>query len=175
MTHALALGRGLTADEPRHGLLHVQLDEFRGLLLGVAADLADHDDPLRLGIFLEQPQHVDELHALHGVAADADARRLTEAELSELVNRLVGQRAAARDDADRALLVDVAGHDADLALVRRDDPGQFGPTSRVFLPSMARLTPTMSATGIPSVMQTTRSTPASTASRMASAANGGGT
>jgi hypothetical protein len=33
----------------------------------------------------------------------------------------------------------------------------------------------MSITGMPSVMQTMRSTPASAASRMASAANGGGT
>ena len=38
---------------------------------------------------------------------------------------------------------------------------------------MARFTLTMSLTGMPSVMQTTRSRPASTPSRMASAANGG--
>src|SRR2546429_93647 len=54
-------------------------------------------------------------------------------------------------------------------------PGQFGPISRVFLPSTARFTFTMSLTGMPSVMQTTRSSPASTASRMASPAKGGGT
>ena len=52
-------------------------------------------------------------------------------------------------------------------------PGQFGPISRVFLPSIARFTFTMSLTGMPSVMQTTRSSPASTPSRIASAANGG--
>src|SRR5437762_4813711 len=54
-------------------------------------------------------------------------------------------------------------------------PGQFGPISRVLLPCMARFTLTMSFTGMPSVMQTTRSSPASTASRMASPAKGGGT
>src|SRR5216117_843593 len=54
-------------------------------------------------------------------------------------------------------------------------PGQFGPISRVLLPCMARFTLTMSFTGIPSVMQTARSSPASTASSIASPAKGGGT
>src|ERR1043166_760011 len=54
-------------------------------------------------------------------------------------------------------------------------PGQFGPISRVFFPRMALFTFTMSLTGMPSVMQTTKSSPASTASRIASAAKGGGT
>ena len=40
---------------------------------------------------------------------------------------------------------------------------------------MARFTRTMSLIGMPSVMATTRSSPASTHSRMASAAKGGGT
>ena len=38
--------------------------------------------------------------------------------LRGLEHGLVGQRAGARDDADRALLVDEARHDADLAFVR---------------------------------------------------------
>ena len=54
-------------------------------------------------------------------------------------------------------------------------PGQFGPISRDCEPSSARLTRTMSSTGMPSVMHTISRTPASIASRMASAANGGGT
>jgi len=54
-------------------------------------------------------------------------------------------------------------------------PGQLGPISRVGEPSMARFTLTMSSMGMPSVMQTTSGRPASTASRMESAANGGGT
>ena len=37
-----------------------------------------------------------------------------------LVHRLVGKRAGARDNADRAAAEDVARHDADLALVRRE-------------------------------------------------------
>ncbi len=49
-------------------------------------------------------------------------------------------------------------------------PGQFGPTSRDCESRNAALTLTMSLTGMPSVMQTTSATPASTASRIASAA-----
>jgi hypothetical protein len=54
-------------------------------------------------------------------------------------------------------------------------PGQFGPISLDFLPCMSALTRIMSITGIPSVMQTTSSMPALTASRIESAAAGAGT
>ena len=54
-------------------------------------------------------------------------------------------------------------------------PGQFGPISRELEPSNARFTLIISKTGIPSVIQTIRAIFASIASRIASAANGGGT
>ena len=54
-------------------------------------------------------------------------------------------------------------------------PGQFGPMSRDLDPDRARLTLPMSATGMPSVMQTISGMAASMASQMASAAPGGGT
>ena len=56
-------------------------------------------------------------------------------------------------------------------------PGQFGPISRDFRRVLeeARCTRTMSSTGMPSVMQMTSAMPASAASMIASAANGGGT
>ena len=54
-------------------------------------------------------------------------------------------------------------------------PGQLGPSSSVFFPRMRSRVRIMSRTGMPSVMQTTRSSPASTASSIAAAANGGGT
>ena len=49
-------------------------------------------------------------------------------------------------------------------------PGQFGPMSRPFLPSIERRTRTMSITGMPSVMHTTSDSSASNASRIESAA-----
>ena len=54
-------------------------------------------------------------------------------------------------------------------------PGQFGPIRRELLPSSAALARTMSSTGMPSVIVTISSTPASIASQIASAAKGGGT
>ena len=54
-------------------------------------------------------------------------------------------------------------------------PGQFGPIRRDFEPDSERFTFTMSATGMPSVMQTISGISASIASVIASAANGGGT
>jgi hypothetical protein len=68
------------------------------------------------GSFVEELEHVDEVVPFDRVAADADARRLADAEGRELTDGLVGERARARHDADAAGLVDVAGHDADLAL-----------------------------------------------------------
>ena len=63
--------------------------------------------------------------------------------------RFVGERARARDDSDLAALVDVARHDADLALAGVMTPGQFGPISRDFDAVSARFTLTMSITGSP--------------------------
>jgi len=54
-------------------------------------------------------------------------------------------------------------------------PGQLGPTSTAGDPASAALTRSMCSTGTPSVMQTMSAMPASAASRMASAAKGGGT
>src|ERR1700749_1946631 len=54
-------------------------------------------------------------------------------------------------------------------------PGQFGPTSRDFEPLTNSHTFTISSTGIPPVIQITNGPSAAAASRIPSAANGGGT
>ena len=92
-----------------------------------------------------------------------------DAAAGQLPDRFVGQRAAAGDDADVALFVNVTGRDADaaaavriLALAGRDDAGTIrADEPRLVSPCMACLTLTMSLTGMPSVMQTTKSSPAS--------------
>jgi hypothetical protein len=58
---------------------------------GVAADLADHDDRLGVGVGLERGQGVDVRRADDRVAADAD--RGGEADVPQFVHHLVGQRA----------------------------------------------------------------------------------
>src|SRR5262249_450594 len=70
---------------------------------------------------------VDETQATHRVAADADASALTQTILRSLMHGFVSQRAGAADDADAAGFVDVAWHDADLALARGDDAGAVRP------------------------------------------------
>ena len=125
MSHASTRRRRAARDEPHHGLRRVSvlLQPLRGVLLRRAADLADHHDALRLRIVREALQTVDEVRAVERIAADAHHRRLAQAVLRRLRHRLVRQRARARHHADLALLVDVPGHDADLALARLDDTG----------------------------------------------------
>ena len=102
-------------------LLEVRLDPGGGLFFGAAADLANHDHRVGLGIVREQLQRVDVRRADQRIAADADAGGLAQAEPRQLMDRFVGQRAALRHDADAAFLADVAGDDAGLGLARRDD------------------------------------------------------
>jgi hypothetical protein len=49
----------------------------------------------------KQLEAVDEVHAAHRIAADTDAGTLAEAVVGGLEDGFVGQRAGARDDADR--------------------------------------------------------------------------
>ena len=74
----------------------------------------------------EHFEHVDELGALDRVAADADGGRLAEPCIGGLEHCLIGKRSRARNNADRALAEDVAGHDADLAFVGRQHARAVG-------------------------------------------------
>ena len=57
----------------RDGLVgHVLLDPGGGLLLCCAADLADHEHGVGVGIVAEELQYVDEIKSLDRVTADAD-------------------------------------------------------------------------------------------------------
>src|ERR1700716_3536791 len=133
MTHAAAGRRGAAGNEADNRLLGAgRFQVFGALDLGVAADLADHDDALGLGIPHEHFQALDEVGTVHRIAADADAGRLAETNGRGLCDRFIGERARARDDADLAALVDVTRHDADLAFARRDD-------ARAVRPDQARL------------------------------------
>src|SRR5689334_394214 len=123
MAHAAAGWGGAAGDETDHRLLApalgLVLEELRRVLLGRAADLADHHDRLGGRVGQKHLQHVDEVGALDRIAADADRGGLAEVFARGLEDRLVGERAGARHDADRAGLEDVARHDADLAFARR--------------------------------------------------------
>src|SRR3546814_16577066 len=99
--------RGAPGNEARHRLLAAALrlvdQELCRLLLGVAADLADHDDrPGRL-VRQEKLEHADEIGAVDRIAADADRRGLAQPEVRGLENRFIGKGAGAGEDADDAL------------------------------------------------------------------------
>ena len=59
------------------------LQVLGGLFLAGAADLANHDDDFGLVILGELLQHVDEIHAADGIAADSHAGGLPDAHSRE--------------------------------------------------------------------------------------------
>src|SRR6266478_9721293 len=111
MTHAASRRGGLTSDEADNRLLDIRLDELRGALFGVATDFADQDDGMRIRIVIEQLNRIEEGCANDGIAADADAGGLSNAEARQLIYGFVGQRATPADDADIPLFVNPPGHD----------------------------------------------------------------
>ena len=123
VAHAATWRCRLSSDEAHNGQIAmvVGLEPGGGLFLGLATDLANHDDALGLGVIDEALEHVDEVGAIKGVATDADNGRLAEALRGRLIDGLVGESTGTGHDTDLALGVDVAGHDADLALARLDD------------------------------------------------------
>ena len=126
MAHALAWRRRDPGDKADHGFFHIGLDPPRTGLLGIAANLAHHDHRIGVGVVVEHLHDIDMLQSVDRVAADANASRLTQPALHQLTDRFVGQRPRARHDTDAPLLVYLAGHDADLDLVGRDDAGTVG-------------------------------------------------
>src|SRR3954447_11430423 len=127
MPDAAARRRGAAGNESNHGLPAPALgligDELGGIFLGRAADLPDHDDRLGGLVGQEHFQHLDELGALHRIAADADGGGLAKALACGLEYRLVSERAGTRHDPYLAGFEDVARHDADLAFTRRHHAG----------------------------------------------------
>src|SRR4029453_1381386 len=95
MSHTPSGRRGTAGDEAGDRLpaaaTRLVCKELRGIFFSASADLADHDDRLGLGIREEHLEHVDELGALHGIAADSDRGRLAEALVRGLEHGFVGQ------------------------------------------------------------------------------------
>src|SRR5882762_10852100 len=133
VAHPATRRRRLPGDEADDGLLHIGLNPFGGALFRVAADFADQNDGVGVRIIVEKLDGIEKRSADDGIAADADAGGLADAELRQLMDGLIGERAAAADDADVSLLVNAAGHDADFAFARRDDARAVRPDEPRFL------------------------------------------
>mmetsp|Transcript_104385 Transcript_104385/g.271746 ORF Transcript_104385/g.271746 Transcript_104385/m.271746 type:complete len:264 (-) Transcript_104385:457-1248(-) len=125
VAHASARRRSEAGDEGDHRLvgLVVGLQPLGRILLGASANLTDHDDAFCRRVVNEALEAIDEIGAIEGVAANADASGLSEAGLGGLVDRLVCESAGPADDTNLARHVDVARHDSHLALARLDDAG----------------------------------------------------
>src|SRR6516165_2881328 len=120
MAHSPARRSRAAGDKPDDRLLRPRgLQKIGARLLGAAADFADHDDRLGLVVGEKHLEDLDEVRAVDRVAADPDTARLPQANRRRLGDGFIGQGAGARDDADLPAPVDVPGHDADLAFVRR--------------------------------------------------------
>jgi hypothetical protein len=93
---------------------------FGGSLFGVSADLADQNDNVGFVVLLEHTKGFDVIKALDRIAADAETRRLAESSLRKLVNDLICQGSAARNQADPSGRTDFPGNDSEVGLLRRD-------------------------------------------------------
>ena len=90
VAHA-SVGRGVepgdVGDHRLRGFFALQ--ELGRLFLGGAADLADKDDSFGGVVGEKQLQAVDKIHAVDGIAADADRGRLPQMHVSGLVHGFV--------------------------------------------------------------------------------------
>src|SRR5260370_15802980 len=111
MAHAAPRRSRLAGDKADDRLFHIDLDPLGGALFGVAADFADQNNRVRLWIIVEKLNGVEKRRADDGVAADADAGGLANAELGELMNGFVSECAAAADHSAAALRVVGVRHD----------------------------------------------------------------
>ena len=82
MAHAPPRRRRGASDEAHHRLIRLAggeilpLQVFGGQDFGLPTNLANHDDGFGIGVGQEHLQHFDEIHALHRVAANANAAGL---------------------------------------------------------------------------------------------------
>ena len=127
VAHALTGRSGDTRDIGNDRLANIAANISCASLLVAAADFADHDDALGRAVAFEKLQHIDKVHAAHRIAADADASALAKTIVGGLEDRLVGQRAGTRYHSNGTFFVNEARHDADLALLGRDDSGTVRP------------------------------------------------
>src|SRR4051812_48678666 len=120
MAHAFARRSGGTADKTSNRLFELALDVISRFFFSRTTDLTDHDHAVRVLVAIISFEDVYEVGAIDRITANADASRLTDAELSQLENGFVGERARARNDADVAHFMNLPRHDADLTLAGSD-------------------------------------------------------
>ena len=132
MAHGPAFGCRSACDESSDWLSDVLLDVGARFFFSAATNFTDHDDRVRVRIFVEQAHSIELRGAVDWVTTNTDTSRLAVAALCELVNGFVSQCAGARDYTDATWLVDVARHDADLTFAGCDDTWAVWPDQTSF-------------------------------------------
>src|SRR5258707_8080743 len=89
MTHATARGSGAARNETDDRFGKMFLYILRGFFLGSPTDLADHYDRVRSFIIFEELERIEESGPHNRVAADPNARGLSESQLGDLPDSLV--------------------------------------------------------------------------------------
>src|ERR1043166_985314 len=79
MTHAAPRGSSRSGDETGDGFFAIRFNPLGGFLLGGSADLADHDDAMRVRIRVEELDDIQMRGAVDGIPSDADASGLPNA------------------------------------------------------------------------------------------------
>jgi len=130
VAHTSAGRSGDTGDEGYDGLgvgAAVGLgQEFGSLLLGFTTDLTDHDDSLGGGIMHKDIKAVNEVSTVEWITTNTNTESLSKANQGSLMNSLVGQGTRAGNNTDNTLLVNMSGHNTDLALAGGDNTGAVG-------------------------------------------------
>src|SRR5216110_631319 len=88
MTHPFSGWRGSSCDVCNDGLRYLLFNEFGRLLFRGPTNFTHEDDSIGLAVLLEQCESVDHVRPVDGIAADSDARRLSEACLAHRVDDL---------------------------------------------------------------------------------------
>ena len=94
MPHLLSLRGGAARYERDHFLSDGRLDKFRGLLLRRPADLSNHYDRVGPVVLLEHLQQIHVARADNRIAANADAGRLPQVLLAQIVHNFIGEGSA---------------------------------------------------------------------------------
>ena len=119
VTHSSA-GRGSLSSNERNDRevsMVVSGKPFSSLFFSFSTDFSNHDNSFGLWIVNEALEDIDEVSSVERITTNSDNSRLSEVLGGSLVNSFVGQSTRARDDTDLSFLMNVAGHNSDLASV----------------------------------------------------------
>merc|ERR1719452_119351 len=96
------------------------------LLLGLATDFSNHDDTGGFGVVDENLEAVNEVGTIERVSTNANTQGLAKADSTGLMDGLIGESARPADNTNAAFLVDVSGHNANLARTRSNNSRAVG-------------------------------------------------